>query len=76
MHLFPLEPWFTLEEESFEQEIISVIGLYVNSLFGSYIEKPPLNMFGFSVSVLVLSALVHVHRMSDVTFTVHSDPLS
>ena len=71
-----MQVWSTLEEKSSEQEIVSVIGLYVNSCFGSYIEKPPLNMFCFSVSVLVLSALLCVHRMSDVTFMVHTDPLS
>lgn len=69
-HLFSLEVWSALEEESSEQERVLVIGLYVNSCLGSCIEKPPLNTFCFSVSVLVLSALVCVHGMSDVTFIV------
>lgn len=69
-HLFPLEVWSALEEESSEQERVLVISLYVNSCLDSCIETPPLNTFCFSVSVLVLSALVCVHGMSDVTFIV------
>lgn len=66
-------PW---KEGPFEQEMVSVIDLSTNFCSGSCIEEPPLEMFCFSVPVLVLPALVGVHRMSGVTSPARGDPLA